>query len=57
MELPECVRYLLEKGRKHLVFINKGDTPSNRLKIQGFCEALQNAGATEAPNVLWLDGE
>ncbi len=55
--ISECVRYLLDKGKKHLVFINKEDTPSNRLKIQGFCEAIQKADAAMAPNVLWLDGE
>ncbi len=55
--VAECVRFLLRKGKKNLVFINVGDTPSNRLKIEGFSEALCDADKSAEPNVVWFDGE
>lgn len=54
--ISECVRFLLNKGRKNLVFINVGDTPSNRLKIEGFSEALKAADKFAVPNIIWFEG-
>ena len=51
------MHFIQNKGRKNLVFVNRGDTPSNRFKIQGFCEALQKTDAAAQPSVLWLDGD
>ncbi|MBS5520765.1 MAG: substrate-binding domain-containing protein [Clostridiales bacterium] len=55
--IAECVRFLRQKGKKHLVFINKDDTPSNRLKIEGFCEAIQADDSTAVPHVIWVEGD
>jgi LacI family transcriptional regulator len=34
--IASCVRLLLGQGRRHLAFVNGTDTPSNRIKQQGF---------------------
>ena len=34
--VADCLRMLYERGRKHPRFVSLNDTPSNRLKIQGF---------------------
>lgn len=52
--IAQCVQLLQKKGKKNLYFINHGDTPSNRLKIEGFCEALGNKDGDPAEHVLWF---
>lgn len=54
--IGDCVRFLYKKGRTNLVFINKDDTPSNQLKIQGFCEAVHSFSPTGTPRVLHVNG-
>ena len=55
--IGECVRLLHKKGRKNPVFINRDDTPSNRQKIEGFCEAVRTIYPDKEPHVLWADGK
>ncbi len=55
--ISDCVRLLHTKGKRHPVFINRGDTPSNNLKILGFQNALKELSVCENPPVLWLDIE
>lgn len=49
----QCVQLLQKKGKKNLYFVNFGDTPSNRLKIDGFCEALDDSGISPENRILW----
>lgn len=54
--IAECLRLLYRKGRSRPCYINMNDTPSNRLKIEGFISAWRehdpNPGM--APPVLYL---
>ncbi len=45
------------KRKEKSCFYNKDDTPSNRLKIEGFCEAIQPDDSTEVPHVIWIEGD
>lgn len=40
----DATRYLFDKGKRNLAFINSNDTPSNRLKIDGFMAASEGRG-------------
>ncbi len=53
--ISDCVRLLHTKGRRRPAFINRGDTPSNNLKILGFRNALRELSGYETPPVIWLD--
>ncbi len=55
--ISDCVRLLYSKGKRHPAFINRGDTPSNNLKILGFRNALKELSGCADPPVLWLDIE
>ena len=50
----ELVRRFVEKGRRHLAYVNLENTPSNALKVQGFCDGLADAGIAGEPVVLHL---
>lgn len=39
--IASCVRLLLGQGRRHLAFVNGTDTPSNRIKQQGFLQEVE----------------
>ncbi len=53
--ISDCVRLLHTKGRSRPAIINRGDTPSNNLKILGFKNALRELSGCENPPVIWLD--
>lgn len=53
--ISDCVRLLHAKGKHRPAFINRGDTPSNNLKILGFKNALRELYGYENPPVIWLD--
>lgn len=55
--ISQCVRLLRDKGKKNLVFINRQDTPSNRQKIEGFCEGEKCLNPDSDPHVIWIEGE
>ena len=46
------VKLLVEKGHRHLAFVNNCYTPSNRLKIHGFEEELARQGI-EGPALIY----
>lgn len=53
--IADCVRLLHTKGKRHMAFINRGDTPSNNLKILGFQNALKGFSDCEDPPILRLN--
>lgn len=53
--ISDCVRLLHRKGKHRPAFINRGETPSNNLKILGFRNALRELSGCERPPVLQLD--
>ncbi len=50
----ELVGRFVQKGRRHLGFINLENTPSNALKVQGFLDGLADAGIEDEPAVLHM---
>lgn len=55
--IADCVRLVYSRGKRHMAFINRGDTPSNNLKILGFQNAHRELLGCENPSVLWLSTE
>lgn len=53
--ISDCVRLLYSRGKRRPAFINRGETPSNNLKILGFKNALRELSGYEKPPVLQLD--
>lgn len=53
--ISDCVKLLYGKGKRHPAFINRGETPSNNLKILGFKNALRDLSGCQNPPVLQLD--
>ena len=49
--------YTIYQNHWHPAFINRGNTPSNNLKILGFQNALRELSCCENPPVFWLDIE
>ena len=49
--IADCLEYLYRQGRKAPFFVNMNDTPSNRLKIEGFCSvwAAHNPNQSDPP--------
>jgi len=54
--ISQCVQLLLKKGKRNLYFVNCRNTPSNRLKIVGFCEAIEASGISSKDRILWFKG-
>jgi len=54
--ISQCVQLLQKKGKENLYFVNCRDTPSNRLKIAGFCEAMEDSGISPENRILWFKG-
>jgi len=51
--IVDCVKLLAEKGRRNLAFLYDYETPSNRLKIEGFREGVRRyCGNKEKPRVI-----
>lgn len=42
--IAKCVRYLVSKGRRQIVYLTDPLTPSNQLKVDGFWEGIKQAG-------------
>lgn len=55
--IADCVRLVYSRGKRHMAFINRGDTPSNNLKILGFQSAHRELFGCENSSVLWLSTE
>ncbi len=55
--ISDCVRYLYKKGRRNMVFLHYGDTPSNDKKIRGFQSALHELLPQQEPVVIRLGTE
>lgn len=49
--IKEITKYFIKQGRKNLAFISDGETPSNKNKIEGFIEAMEEEGI-EKENIL-----
>lgn len=53
--IADCVRLLHAKQKRHMAFVNRGDTPSNNLKILGFQNALKELSDCSTPPIVRLN--
>lgn len=45
--LQECVKYLMEQGRRNICYMQDLDTPANEKKLRGFCNEMKLSGIPE----------
>ncbi len=54
--VENCVELLAGKGKGHLAFITDNDTPSSRIKVQGFADAVKRVLPETEPVIVHAEG-